>query len=138
VLAVDCEAAPDSGQMRCKWYGYFPTVFEFDLVWKSFYPSIFDFDLVWKSFYPSIFDFEYSIFITDPYPNAQNLYFYDVDIYYNFIRQKLTLSISDSVFEHKYKNKYDISDIRPYSTRFRPCLASSDDDLAESLNLASV
>ena len=28
----------------------------------------------------------------------------------------------DSVFEYKYKNKYYISDIRPHSIRFRPCL----------------
>ena len=46
--------------------------------------------------------------------------FYDVDIYYNLIRQKLTLSVSDSVFEHKYENKYNISDIRPYPIRFHP------------------
>ena len=71
MLAVDCEAAPDSWQWRCKWYGYFLTVFEFDLICESFYPSV--------------FDFEYLMSITDPYPNAQNLHFYDVDIYYNFI-----------------------------------------------------
>ena len=45
-------------------------------------------------------------------------YFYDVDIYYNLIRQKLILSVSDSIFEHKYENKYDISDIRLYPIRF--------------------
>ena len=46
--------------------------------------------------------------------------FYDVDIHYNPIRQKLTLSVSDSIFEHKYKNKYDISDIHPYPIRLHP------------------
>ena len=56
---------------------------------------------VWKGFYPSVSDFEYPVSVTDPYPNAQKLHFYDVDIHYNFIRQKLTLSI----FEHKYENK---------------------------------
>ena len=39
-----------------------------------------------------------------PYPNAQKLHFYDVDIHYNLIRQKLTLSVFDSVFKHKYEN----------------------------------
>jgi len=75
---------------------------------------------VWKSFYPSVSDSEYPISVTDPYPNAQKLHFYDVDIHYNLIRQKLTLSVSDSVFEHKYENKYNISDIRPYPIRFHP------------------
>ena len=46
--------------------------------------------------------------------------FYDVDIHYNFIRQKLILSVSDFVFEHKYENKYDISNIRPYPIRLHP------------------
>ena len=54
--------------------------------------------------------------ITNPYPNAQKLYFYDVDIHYNLIRQKLTLFVS--VFKHKYKNKYDISNIRFYFETF--------------------
>ena len=89
-----------------KWYGYFPTVFEFDPVWKCFYSSV--------------SDSEYLLSVTDPYPNAQKLHFYDVDIHYNLIRQKLTISVSDSVFEHKYENKYDISDIRPYPIRFHP------------------
>jgi len=90
----------------CKWYGYSPTVFEFDQVWKGFYPSV--------------SDSEYPISITDPYPNAQKLHFYDVDIHYNLIRQKLTLSVSDSIFKHKYKNKYDISNIHPYPIRLHP------------------
>ena len=81
-----------------KWYGYFSILFEFDLVWTDFYLFV--------------FDFEHPIFVTDSYPNAQKLYFYDVDIHYNFIRQKVTLFVSDSAFEYKYKNKYDISDIR--------------------------
>ena len=46
---------------ECKWYGYFPTVFEFDPVWKSFYPSV--------------SDSKYSISVTDPYPNTQKLHF---------------------------------------------------------------
>jgi len=77
---------------------------------RIFFSTIFEFNPVWKDFYPSVSDSEYPISVTDPYPNAQNLYFYDVDIHYNLIRQKLTLSI----FEHKYENKYNISDIRPY------------------------
>ena len=68
---------------------------------------------VWKGFYPSVFDFEYPVSVTDPYPNAQKLHFYNVDIHYNFIWQKLTISI----FEHKYENKYDISNIHSYSIR---------------------
>ena len=63
---------------------------------------------------------EYPISVTDPYPNGQKLYFYNVDIHYNLIRQKLTLSVSDSVFKHKYKNKYNISDIHSYPIRFHP------------------
>ena len=46
---------------RWEWYGYFPTVFEFDSVWKSFYPSV--------------SDFRYSISETDPYPNIKNYIF---------------------------------------------------------------
>ena len=68
----------------------------------------------------SVSDSEYQISMTDPYPNAQKLYFYDVDIHYNLIRQKLTLYVFDSVFEHKYENKYNISDIHLYSIRFHP------------------
>ena len=34
--------------------------------------------------------------------------------------KKLILFISDSVFENKYENKYDISDIRPYPIRLHP------------------
>ena len=49
--------------------------------------------------------------------NAQKLYFY---VHYNLIRQKLTLFVSDPVFEHKYENKFDISDIRPYPIRLHP------------------
>ena len=49
--------------------------------------------------------------------NAQKLYFY---VHYNLIRQKLTLSVSNSIFEHKYENKYDINDIPPYPIRFHP------------------
>jgi len=89
-----------------KWYEYFPIVFEFDPISNDFYPSI--------------SDSEYSISLTDLYPNAQKLHFYDVDIHYNLIRQKLTLYISDSIFEHKYENKYGISDIHPYSIHFHP------------------
>ena len=73
-----------------KWYGYFPTVFEFSPIWKGFYPSI--------------SDSEYPISVIDPYLNAQKLYFYDVDIHYNLIQQKLILYVSDFVFEHKYEN----------------------------------
>ena len=73
-----------------------------------------------KDIYPSVSDFEYPISVTNPYPNAQKLYFYDVDIHYNLIRQKLTLSVFDSIFEHKYENKYDISGIHPYPIRFHP------------------
>ena len=64
--------------------------------------------------------FHISISVTDLYLNTKKLHFYDVHIHYNFIWQKLTLSVSDSVFEHKYENKYDISDIRPYPIRFHP------------------
>ena len=60
---------------------------------------VFEFDLVWKDFYPSISDSGYSISVTDPYPNSKKLYFYDVDIHCILIRQKLTLSFSDSVFK---------------------------------------
>ena len=101
---------PNSSQQRCKWYGYFPTVFEFDPVWKDFYPSV--------------SDSEYSISVTNPYSNTQKLHFYDVDIHCNLIRQKLALSVFDSVFdsvfEQKYENKYDISNIRPYPIRLHP------------------
>ena len=76
------------------------------------FPIEFEFDPVWKGFYPSISDFEYPIFVINPYPNAQKLHFYYVDIHYYLIRQKLTLSISDSVFEYKYKNN-----ISPYPIR---------------------
>ena len=68
-----------------------------------------------EGFYLSVSDSEYSISATDPYLNTKKLHFYDVDIHYNLIRQKLILSVSDSVFEPKYKNQYDISNIRPYS-----------------------
>ena len=81
---------------------------------------LFEFDPVWKGFYSSVSDSEYPISVTDPYLNAQKLYFYDVDIYYNLIRQKLTLSVSDSIFEYKYENKYDINNIRPYPIRLHP------------------
>ena len=43
-------------------YGYFPTVFEFDPVWKDF-----------LSPYES--DFEYSIYVTDLYPNIKSYIF---------------------------------------------------------------
>ena len=52
-----------------------------------------------KGFYLLVSVSEYSIFVTDLYPNTQKLHFYDVDIYYNFIQQKLALSVFDSVFE---------------------------------------
>ena len=81
---------------------------------------MFELDPIWKGFYPSVSDSEYLISVTDTYPNAQKLHFYDVDIHYNFIRQKLTLFISDSVFEHKYENKYDISNIRPCPIYLHP------------------
>ena len=78
------------------------------------------FDRIRIRFGMFVFDFEYLISVTDSYSNAQKLYFYDVDIHYNFIRQKLILSVSDSVFEYKCENKYNITDIRPYSIRFHP------------------
>jgi len=81
---------------------------------------VFEFDPVWKDFYPSVSNSEYPISVIDSYPNAQKLHFYDVDIRYNLIWQKLTLSISSSVFEHKYKNKYNISNIRSYPIRLHP------------------
>ena len=84
------------------------------------FPDRIRFDPICRGFYPSVSDFEYPLSVTDPYSNAQKLYFYNIDIYYDFIRQKLILSVSDSVFEHKYKNKYDISDIRLYPIRFHP------------------
>ena len=90
----------------CKWYGYFPTVFEFDPVRKGFYPFV--------------SDSEYSISVSYPYPNIQKLHFYDVDIHCNIIRQKLAVSVFNSVFEQKYKNKYDISNIRPYPIHLHP------------------
>ena len=62
-----------------KWYEYFPIVFEFDPIWNDFYPSV--------------SDSEYSIFLTDLYPNAQKLHFYDVDIHYNLIRIRLRIQI---------------------------------------------
>ena len=40
-----------------EWFGYFPTIFEFDPVCKGFYPSV--------------SDSEYPISVNDPYPNAQ-------------------------------------------------------------------
>ena len=78
-----------------------------------------------KGFYPSVSDSEYPISVTDPYPNSQKLHFYDVNIYYNLIRQKLTLSVSDSVFEQKYENKYDMSNIHPYPICLHPYKAVS-------------
>ena len=68
----------------------------------------------------SVFDFEYSISVIDPYSNTKKLHFYDDDIHSNLIRQKLTLSVSDSIFEYKYENKYDINNIRPYPIRLHP------------------
>ena len=76
------------------------------------FPDHIRFDPICRGFYPSVSDSEYPISVTDLYPNPQKLHFYDVNIYYNFIWQKLTISISDSVFEHKYENKYDINNIR--------------------------
>ena len=70
-----------------------------------------------EEFYLSVSDSEDPISVTDPYPNAQKLHFYDVDIHYNPIRQKLTISVSDSVFKRKYENKYDFNNIRPYPIR---------------------
>ena len=84
------------------------------------FPTVFEFDPVWKGFYLSVPDSEYPISVTDPYPNGQKLHFYDVDIYYNLIQQKLTLSVSDYVFEHKYENKYDINNIHPYPIHLHP------------------
>ena len=60
----------------------------------EYFPTVFEFDLVRKGFYLSVSDSEYLLSVTDPYPNAQKLYFYDVDIHYNLIRQKLILSVS--------------------------------------------
>ena len=76
-----------------------------------------------EGFYPSVSDSEYSIFVIDPYLNTKKLHFYDIDIHYNLIQQKLTLSVFDSVFEQKYENKYDINNIRlsvfePFTTLF--------------------
>ena len=73
-----------------------------------------------EGFYPSVSVSEYSISVADPYSNTQKLYWYDVDIHCNFIRQKLALSVFDSLFEQKYENKYDISNIRPYPIRLHP------------------
>ena len=84
------------------------------------FPIVFEFDPVWKGFYPSVSDFEHPIFVINPYPNTQKLYFYDIDIHCNLIRQKLAQSVFDSVFEQKYENKYDISNIRPYTIRLHP------------------
>ena len=81
------------------------------------FPDRIRFYPICRGFYPSVSDSEYPISVTDPYSNAQKLRFYDVNIHYNLIRQKLTLSVSNSVFEHNYKNKYDISNIRPYPIR---------------------
>ena len=64
-----------------------------------------------EGFYLSISDSEYSISVTDPYQNTKKLHFSDVIIYYNLIRQKLTIFVSDSVFEPKYKNQYDINNM---------------------------
>jgi hypothetical protein len=33
----------------------------------------------------------------------------------------MSISVFESESEHKYENKYDISDIRPYAIRFHPC-----------------
>ena len=88
------------------------------------FPTVFEFDPVWKGFYPSVSDSEYSISVTDLYSNTQKLHFYDVDIHCNLIQQKLALSVFDSVFEQKYENKYDISNIRPYPIRLHPYLAT--------------
>jgi len=38
--------------------------------------------------------------------------------------KKLILFISDSVFEHKYENKYDINNIRLYPIHLHPHLKS--------------
>ena len=84
------------------------------------FPTVFEFDPVWKGFYLSVSDFEYSIFVTNLYSNTQKLHFYDVNIHYNLIRQKLILSISGPVFEHKYENKYNISNIHMYLFHLHP------------------
>ena len=47
---------PLSG-LGCKWYGYFLTVFEFNLIWKNFYRSV--------------SDFGFSVSVTDPYSNTK-------------------------------------------------------------------
>ena len=49
-------------------------------------------------------------------------YIFMMSISITILSKKLTLSVCDSVFEHKYENKYDIDDIRPYPTRFHPYL----------------
>jgi len=41
--------------------------------------------------------------------------FFDTNIHYNLIGQKLTLSIYNSIFKQKYEKKYDINNIHPYS-----------------------
>ena len=52
------------------------------------------------------------------YPNAQKLYFMMLISITILSEKKLTLSI----FEHKYENKYDISNIRLYPIRLHPHL----------------
>ena len=79
-----------------------------------------------KGFYLSVSNFKYSISVVDSYSNTQKLHFYNVDIHYNFIRQKLTLSISDSIFEQKYKNKFDISNIYFYPIHLHSYLHTID------------
>ena len=77
----------------CKWYGYFLTIFEFDPVWKGFIRP-----------YP----IRVSNIRNRSVSECSKVIFYDVDIHYNSIRQKLTLSVSDSVFEHKYENMISV------------------------------
>ena len=63
---------------------------------------VFELDPIWKNFYSSPIS-RFSISVTDPYPNTKKLYFYDVNIHYNFIRQKLILSVSDSYLNKNMK-----------------------------------
>ena len=92
-----------------KWYEYFLIVFKFDPIWKSFYPSVSDSENIHYPYSDTkscIFMMSISITI-----------FFDTNIHYNLIGQKLTLSIYNSIFKQKYEKKYDINNIRPYSIR---------------------
>ena len=86
-------------------WGYVLQIFSLSVfsrrIWYRYFSIVFEFNSIWKNFYPSVFDSGYSISVTDLYPNTKKLHFYDIDIHCNLIQQKLTLSISDSIFEQK-------------------------------------